>query len=239
MKFSDTSTKLGLIQDYEKKIGASYGDVSGDSEALYEATARINRAQDRFHYLAMSADGRWQFADDNDTELYIATANMVSNQRDYTFSLEHLEIEKVLIKDSGGTWALLDSIDQNDPEAKTYLENNSSNTGTPTKYDKRGSSLIFDKTPNYSLSNAIKVYFKKGPNYYVYTDTTKVPGFASIFHGYLSLHAATHHALEKGLSVAKNLFDLLQIEEQSIQAFYSKRNRDERPRLRVNIENTR
>lgn len=241
MVFNDTTTKLGLIQNCEIKIfgDAGYGQISGNTNRLYQFTERINRAQDRFNFLAMSADGRWQWDDSNNTDYNIATANIVSAQQDYIFALEHLEIEKVLVKSSGGTWNLISPFDQDDDNAVTFLENNSGNSGASTKYDKRADAVFLFPTPNYNSTNGLKVYFKRGPNYFVYNDTTKVPGFASIFHEYLALHASAHYAIERGLSNKNDLFELLNKEEISIGAYYGKRNKDERPRLSVTNESNK
>lgn len=240
MVFSDTTTKLGLIQNCEVRIFGdnAYTQISGNTDRLYQFTERLNRAQDRFNQIAMMADGRWQWDDSNYTDLNIATANIVSGQQDYSFALDHLEIEKVLVVDSGGKKTLIKPIDQDDELAKSYLEDTNS-TGTPTQYDKRGNSVFLIPTPNYARTSGLEIYFKRGPSYFVYTDTTKKPGFTSIFHGYLALHASTYYAIDRSLSSAKNFFELLTKEEESIKAFYSKRNRDERQRMVANVEDNR
>lgn len=240
MVFNDTTTKLGLIQDCEVRLFGDdgYGQISENTNRLYQFTARINRAQDKFTYLALTADGRWQYDDTNYTDYGIATTNLVSGQRDYTFALEHLEIEKVLILNSasGGSWQILKPIDQDDQGVESYLENNTGNTGIPYRYDKRSNSLFFDPVPNYSVSAGLKIYFKRGPSYFVYTDTSKVPGFASIFHDYLSLHAAAHYALDKNMQNAKSLFSLLTDKEVAIKDYFGSRSKDEPVGLRVRQE---
>lgn len=243
MQFSDTSTKLGLIQDCEMRLFGDngYGQISGNSDRLYQFTARLNRAQDRFNYLAMTADGRWQFDDNNNTDYPIATTNLVSGQRDYTFALEHLDISKVLILNAGsnGQFVELRPFDQNDPGANSYLVNYSTNTGIPRRYDKLANSIFLDPTPNYSATGGLKIYFQRGPNYFVYTDTTKVPGFASIFHDYLSLHASMSYAVDRGLDKAKNLFELVKEKEEAIIDFYGKRNSDEPTQLIARFRTSR
>lgn len=241
MVFSDTSTKLGLIQHCEVKVFGDdgYGMISGNTNRLYQFTARLNRAQDRLVYLAITADGRWQYDDTNYTDYPIATTDLVSNQRDYPFSIEHLEIEKVLIKDSAGNWTVLLPIDQNDDHARSYIENNSGNVGMPRYYDKMANSIFFDVTPNYSSTGGIKVYFKRGASLFVYTDTTKAPGFASIFHGYLADHASTFYGLDKGMVNAKNWYTDLLTQEEAIVDFFSKRSLDEPKIIRARVTSSR
>jgi len=241
MDFSNTTTKNGLLQDCEIKVfgDEGYGKITGDSNLLLQFTNRINRAFDRYVFLAMSADGRWQWDDNNYTDMSIGLTNIVATQRTYTFALEHLEIEKVLVADSTGNWHLLTPIDEDDRNAIDYLENNGSRTGIPTRYDKRGDTIFLDVTPNYSYSNGLKVFFKRGPSYFVSTDTTKVAGFASIFHPYLPLHASMTYTVDRTMPQAKNLFDLVTTMERDIQAYYGRRNKDEQPRIRPAYQNNK
>lgn len=241
MQFNDTSTKNGILQDIEVKVfgDEGYGKITGDTNLLLQFTNRVNRAFDRFVFLAMSADGRWQWDDNNYTDMSIGLTSLVSSQRTYTFSLEHLEIEKVLVADSTGNWHVLTPIDETDPSEVEYLENNGTRTGIPTKYDKRGDTIFLDVTPNYSYSNGLKVFFKRGPSYFASTDTTKVPGFASIFHKYLSLYPAMEYAVDRTMSQAKSLFELVQQIEKDVKAYYSLRNKDEQPRLKAGYQNNK
>lgn len=82
---------------------------------------------------------------------------------------------------------------------------------------------------SYDSSGGAKIYFNRAPSYFASTDTTKRPGFATIFHDYLSLYAANQWNVTK-----KNDFSLQPIldkKELEIGKFYSKRNKVESPRL--------
>ena len=234
MQFNDTVTKTGILQDIEESLFGDdgYGSITNDSNRLYQFTNKSNRALDRFCFVAMTADGRWQWDDTNYSTMSIATTNLVANQRDYTFALDHLAIEKVLIKDESGMWKVINPIDQNDQDEGVYLENNN-RIGTPTRYDKRGDTLFLDVTPDFSVTGGIKIYFKRGPDYFEYTDTTKVPGIPSIFHGYIPLHVKTAYAIDKTMPQAKNLYELLQEYEKSIKLHYATRQIDDKPRIRI------
>jgi len=242
-QFNDiSSNKDGLLQSCEvMSFGdEGYGRIANDANLLAQFTNRINRGMDRFAFLAMTADGRWQWDDSNYTDLAIGQTNIVATQRNYTFSLEHLEIEKVLIQNSSsGLWAEILPIDEKSPDSRAYFENNAGRSGTPSMYDKRGDTLWLDFTPNYSQTNGIKVYFKRGPSYFTVADTTKKPGFASIFHNYPALYASAHYAIERSMPQAKSLFELLQEQEKAVKEYYSKRNLDERPQLKPFYQNNK
>lgn len=240
MQFSNTTDKSGILQDCEIGLfgDEGYGQITGDTNRLLQFTNRANRALDRLVYLAMTADERWEYDDNNYTDLPIAVTSLVSSQRDYQFALEHLEVEKVLIMRADGTWITLKPLSET-PNQNTYYENNTGNTGTPTRYEKRGSTIFLDVVPNYSMTNGLKVYFTRGASYFASTDTTKVAGFASPFHKFIPLHMKAGYAIDRSMPIAKNLYDLLQTEEVAIRDFYSNRKKDEKPKLQIMYQNNR
>lgn len=237
MVFSDTTTKAGLIQDCEQGIFGNYGEISGSPNKLYEWTVRLNRSLDKAVGKILGWDGKWQFDDSNYTDIPIGSTSLVSGQSDYTISVTHLEIIRVSILDSDGNVKILDSIDELDDEMRTKLE--STTTGTPTHYDKKGSSIILFPTPNYSIASGLTVRFQRGPSYYVYTDTTKTPGFASIFHPYVSLDAKLGYAIDKQLPQAANLASSLAAMEEDMSKFFGRRAKDEPRRLKPKVEDTK
>ncbi len=240
MQFNDTTTKSGILQDCEITLfgDEGYGSITSDTNRLLQFTNRANRALDRFVFLAMTADEKWQFDDNNYTDLAIAVTNIVSTQRDYQFALDHLEIEKVLIQRPDGVWITLKPLSDTDNQ-NTFYENNTGNTGVPTRYEKRGSTIFLDVVPNYSATNGLKIFFTRGASYFTSTDTTKVAGFASPFHKFIPLHMKTGYAIDRQMPMAKNLFEMLTIEEQAIRDFYSNRTKDERPKLAINYQNNK
>jgi hypothetical protein len=240
MQFNDTTNKSGILQECEITLfgDEGYGSITSDTNRLLQFTNRANRALDRFVFLAMTADEKWEFDDNNFTDLAIATTNVVSTQRDYQFALDHLEIEKVLIMREDGTWKTLSPLSQTENQ-QTYYENNTGNTGTPTRYEKRGSTIFLDVVPNYSIENGLKIYFSRGASYFASTDTTKSPGFASNFHKFVPLHMKANYAIDRQMPIAKNLYDLLLTEEQSVRDFYSNRAKDVRPKLQIMYQNNK
>lgn len=216
---------------------SGYTQISGNTNRLYQFTARLNRAQDKFISLALSADGRWQYDDTNNTDYPIATTNIVANQRDYPLDVTMLEVEKVVILPSASSllFNTIIPIDITDNSALSvaYIENNANNVGVPIAYDKTANSIILQPTPNYASTGGLKIYFKRGANYFIYTDTTKVPGFASIFHDYLAVHAALGYAVDRTMGTQiTSLSAQLQMMENDIIEFYSTRGKDEQKVIR-------
>lgn len=233
LTFNDTATKMGLIQDCETALFGDngYTQISGNPTRLLQFTARINSRLDDFVKLAMEADGRWDFDDTNNTDYPEATTNIISGQRDYTFALEMLMIEKVLVMNqaTNGVWMEIGPMGLSEDKSKRFVENNTWNTGLPYRYVKRGNSVFLDPVPNYSVTNGLKVLFKRGGNYFASTDTTKAPGFASILHKYLSRGAALDYAMDRTMSAAiATLTPQVEKLEKQVINFFSRRTLDER-----------
>ena len=225
MVFNDTTTKLGLIQDCEMNIFGNYGDISGNTDLLYNFTARLNRSYDKLATILMSVDGRWQFDDTNYTDLPIGSTALVAEQQDYTFDVEHLDVEKITALDSAGNVIILQPFDITDSRSEPYLTDTTS--GTPIHYDKTGGTIMLYPKPSYAKTGGLTVHYRRKPSYFAYTDTTKSPGVPAIYHRYLSLDASLDYAISKQLSQKNDLQVKLKEMEDRIMDTHSKRSKDE------------
>lgn len=174
-----------------------------------------------------------QWDDTNHTDQPISVANLVASQQDYgVFTAapsalqDWLMIDRVTILDSNGNEKDLTPIDRKDiPAPGEYMET----AGAPSQYDFNGSQVLLYPAPNYASTGGMKIYFNRAPSYFASTDTTKRPGFATIFHDYLSLYATQQWNITKKGDYG--LQPLLDKKELEIAKFYSKRNRVEVPRI--------
>lgn len=245
MDFNNTTTEDGIVQDIDFGVGST--------RATYPLT-RIandaNRAMDDVITIILGADGRWQFDDTNYTDLPIGTTNLVSEQQDYSFDPEQIDVTRVECKDENGNWQYLVPFDQRDltpPGVATIpvtgltsvgtlggnnysLTDFMSTSGTPVYYDKIANSIFLYPKPNYNSSGGLKVYFQRKPSYFESTDTTKQPGFAKHLHKIISLKCQYTYAVAKILS--PNTIQFLQqqiaIWEQKVRDFYASRKKDEK-----------
>jgi len=137
------------------------------------------------------------------------------------------------MKDSSGNWITLISTDRRELTDSELTEN----SGTPRKYDKLGSSLILTPAPSYSSTNGLEVQFQRGASYFVPSDTTKSPGFASHLHRLISLYAARDYCLvnEKSKRVAVINIEIKSLEAELVE-FYSSRFRDSKVSMRAERE---
>lgn len=217
MVFSDSTNKAGIVEDID------FLAISDSvSYPIAQKTRNANRAMDKVVSLIFNSDGVWEWDDSNQTDLPIATTNLVSGQYDYAFAVSHLKINRVLVKDSSGNWSTIDQFDNTEDKAVPFLVGGAS--GKPQAYNKMAGSIFLYPTPDYNSTGGLKIIFQRPSTYFTVADTTKEPGFASIFHRYLSLSAAYDYCLAKKLDKLPLLKKEMTDMEQAIEVFYSNRN---------------
>lgn len=237
---SQTTTKRGLVQFYEKEIGMNYGDVSGSTELLAEFIARANNALDDYLILWAKNAGTWEADDINFTDFNIFTFNIVSGQRDYSIvtdgnSNRIYDISKVLILPSATATQYIEisPVDELNTYETNILVN--TNQGGPFRYGKLGNAIFLDPVPNYNATAGIKMIGNREGSYLTTNDTTKVIG-VPVFHEYFYKKPAYEYAKINGLSnlpqLEKDVIDLEGNERLGITGkiadFFSKRQRDVR-----------
>lgn len=263
--FSDTTNKSGLIQIIERRLGFDNGFISGNTARLAQWVSEINLAKDRAISIILQAGGTWQYDDSNHTDYPIISTNLVSSQRDYSFTTDGtgnliLDIYKVFVADPSGVFDEIFPVDvqsgadggeesggKSGSISGRVIGGNSlssftdgrNTTGTPYRYDKTANGIFLDPIPNYNSTNGLKVYINREASNFVSSDTTKKAGFAGLFHEYLVYRPCANYAIDKVLSNYK-LFDARSEQlEKAMAEYYGFREKDVRRRLIPNIENTR
>jgi len=246
IQFSDTTYRKGLVQIFEKEILANYGDVSGNTDKLKDFTADANTALDRYMEIALKSSGKWQFDDSNHTDYPFIYTNLVSGQRDYTFTTDEsgnliLDIYKVMVADNTGIYREILPVDQqelNNPQLNvdSFIDGQNS-SGTPTRYDKTANGIFLDVIPNYNYTNGLKVFINREGSYFTYTDTTKMAGVAGTHHRYFAIKPAYDYARRHSLSNVQSLFNEVTMLEREIGEYYARRDRDKRKRFSPSVEN--
>jgi len=226
-------------------------DNCGTTSTSYPTAKKvvdINLALDKFMSIALPASGIWHLDDSNHTDYPILTTNLVSGQRDYSFTVDEndnliLEIYRVMVADEDGVFYDITQIDQNQSNAQSLSMVDGQDTeGAITKYNKTANGIFLDAIPNYSKTGGLKVFIDREASYFTALDTfytTKKPGFAGILHEYLAIRPSYYFALRKGLKNATALGnELLKYEGDerlgipgSIGEFYSKRNKDQKNQI--------
>ena len=173
-----------------------------DSTSLTDAVLlrRINNAYEEVIGEVIQADGTWQFDDTNYSTHPIGTTTLVSGQRDYSFDITMLNIERVEVKDNSGNFYLLKPLDKS--EIDIAITEFYETSGRPEYYDKNGSSINLYPAPDagisVTLAAGLKVYFQRTADVFTsaqVTTGTKVPGFASPYHQILCYMAALPYCM--------------------------------------------
>lgn len=233
MEFSNTTTKQGIINQIEKLTGLGDTVISGNATYLKQFTGDVNNAYSRVAMLILQADGRMQWDDPNHTNAPTADADLVSGQKKYevfealpTALQDWLQVETVNILDENDNGVKLEPIDIQDLEVaeSEYRDVN----GTPVKFDFNGSEIKLYPSPDYAKTDGLTIFFKRSPSYFASTDTTKVPGFATLFHEILPLWASYWWGVSKGLEYVNNVRNEITILEKELIKFYSDRKKYEK-----------
>lgn len=229
MVFNDSVTNQGIVQEIDFLV-----NTDNVKFPIEDKTRLINRWYERIVGRILESDGRWQFDDTNYTTLPIATTNLVNLQQDYSFAVRFLRIDRMEVQNPNGNWQWMQPLDQNDVRGKSLTELGNQE-GVPQFYDKLADSVFLYPRPNYNATAGLKAYFQRTSDPFLTTDTTKEPGFASIFHKLLCLGPAVEYATANGLNNSKISMYQKEIEvmENDLKEFYGKRSKDEQPSLQT------
>lgn len=242
MVYNATSAKNGILQKCEFYLfGSNYGSITGDTTRLAEFTSLCNDAMDSASDILLSSDNTWQWDDTNYTTFPIAVTDLVDNQADYSLETTHHKIESVEALDSTGNYYPLYPIDTSDIMRKglsptEYYEDK----GLPQFYDKLGNSLVLYPAPDSAQVTAmdgLKVRFQRSAEYFTTSDTTKEPGFSSIYHILVPLYASFEYAVANDMTNKMNILSAkIAKEESKLKRYMQSRNKDERPIISMRIK---
>lgn len=225
MVFSDTTDYAGMVQECERALFSSdYGRITNNTKLLKEFTSYLNQGLDEVTIKVLQSDNTWEFDDSEHSDQPIATADLNTDQVDYELAASHLLIKRVEAKDSSGNWVKLRPVDNR--EVKIAMDEFRDEPGELEMYDLQGSQLKLYPATNYNSSAGLKVYFQRPMDYFETSDTTKAPGFASIFHRLVPLWATYFYATYHQMPIADNIRAEIQLKERDLKQFYRGRHED-------------
>lgn len=231
--FSNTTTKGGLIQIVERNLGFADAGISGDSTLLAQTTSDINIALDEALSNIFEVGGTWQFDDSNHTDYPIITTNLVSGQRDYSFTVDGnsnliLEIFKVMVADQNGVFHEIKPVDVSSGRAPVNFDSGQNVTGIPNTYDKLANGIFLDAIPSYNYTAGLKIYINREASYFTTSDTTKKAGFAGLYHIFLAWYASYMYAFRKSLPIANGFLGEMTKTKEAMKDHYKSREKDAR-----------
>jgi hypothetical protein len=236
-------TYTQILQRIEDTCGFNRGDISGNTTRKERFTDAINVAQDEvFGFLFNKVNKGWQVDDIYHTKYPIIKANIVSGQRDYSFTTDEqgnfiIDIYKIMLTDNDGVTHEIKQVDQQerDTDSKFYT----TETGTPTKYDITGNGIFFNIIPDYSRDKAIEIYINRPAMQFATTDTTKYAGFNPLYHEYLVLKPSYEYARDNLLKNAEQLKRDMNEMRAEIETAYGNRGKDMSRSFVPRVENNK
>lgn len=220
MQFSDTTNKNGIIQTCELLLDLGDAGITGDPTLLKQFTNLINHdAYDDVVAEIMKNEGTWQWDDfaEGNSKLPVASQNLsvTAGSEVSTYALPNgasnsgsgssdassfLRIWKVWVLDAAGLPQTVYPID--DGSYEQPLETIYNSPGFPKLYKQIGTSITLYPAPLASMvtaTNGLKISFQRDKVDFLTSDTTKQPGFPSIYHYLLPLKASETWAGIKGM----------------------------------------
>jgi len=200
MVYNDATDKLGICQEIDALC-----DSDTTSYPVADKTRRVNDSLEQVVGWIINADGTWQFDDSNQTDQPRGKGTLVEGQEAYTFASDYLQIEAMDVLDLNSHYIRLKPLDQSElgglsPDEYFGLESGGTpKLGFPKYYDLfTDDSFRLYPTPSATyctLTNGLRVWFKRTAHLFTAADTTAVPGFASPYHIILCYMAALPYVL--------------------------------------------
>lgn len=227
--FDDPSGKQGICQDIDffcKSTLATYPKA--------DKVRNVNLGLDAVADLIQKVSDTWHWEDTNQTDLPIATTNLVANQRDYSINTAFLTILGVYIKKSSTATAYTEitlGTKTNVFQADTAI------TGVPSTFFPYGNSLFLDPMPNASITTGLKIAFERNIIYFATDATTATVPYNPQFTRLATMYACRDYSMANGKVNLEVVLNEIAKLEGRITSAYARRNKVQQRGLRPNVEN--
>lgn len=200
---------------------------------LKQFTAKCNDTVSEIWSWIFQSYGGWTYDDSNNTDLPESTTNLIAQQSKYALASDMLTINRIEVTDTGGTVRRLVSIPQEQIEGVGIASFSPSLYGAPQFYRVEDGIIELLPAPPSSVTDGLCVYYERDSVQFLYTDTTKTPGFASPFHRLVHIGASIkwYKAKQPKSATLGELKEDFAQGEANLREYYSQRWRDYRPRI--------
>lgn len=199
MQFNSHSTSQDIVTMADKFVKT---DVN--SFPLIEKVLYANEGMRIIWSWIYQAYSGWIYDDKNNTDFPEATTSIVSGQKDYSLPTDSSGVYGVEVY-VNGEWTKLDPITleqiQDVDSENNFLEPDN----IPRYYRLIANSIKLYPTPNFSSSNTLRVLFNRDISTFATTDTTKTPGFDTLYHEAVAVFTALRYAKINGLESSTRL----------------------------------
>ena len=222
MKFNSTPVERSLVFAIDDVAGTNVNTYPLDRKAL-----ALNMGLDIAYGVIFNSVDNKSYDDFNYSKLPQGTYDITVGERNITVSEdseggEILKIFKVIAYNAEGNAYELRKVD-----IKTASTQFGEDTGEVMEYDWVGNSLVFDVTPDASISGGIKIFYMRNSTYFVEGDTTKEVGLPATLVPGLIDYASWRYAFKKGLMKQSQLSQNVAEWKQDIKVFMSSQSRED------------
>jgi len=217
-------------------------DSDSRSYKLQDKVRRINYSLEELVGEIIVADGTWEFDDTNFTDLPVGKETLVEGQESYTFTNEYLAIQAIEILNVDNTYVRIKNLDHTELgglSPQEYFGVDSSGValkGFPNYYDLVGDTFRLYPSPtstDVTLTNGVRVWFKRTVDLFTTSDTTQEPGLPSPYHHILAYMAAIPYCMsykKDRVALYQNKVDKMKTK---LLAFYGQREKDKKKIFRT------
>jgi len=196
MQFKPSLGSQGIVNDVYFLTG-----TDSTSFPIADLVRIANKVCHRLGLLAWKSDNQWDFDDSNQTDLPIATDDLVDDQEDYAIPTTTFDIKGVDIKDSSGNWVKLQH--KTKAEIKIAMDEFMDTKGIPKYYFLEGGSVRLKPAPDTTMvtaSEGLKLHMARDVTEFTVSSTTTEPGFPTSLHQLVSHEIALEYSGINGLS---------------------------------------
>jgi len=237
MRFNPTTDYDSIVKNIQDLT-----DTNVSKYTLKQIARSVNNYLNRASHLLLEFSDNKNYDDPNFTYLPQGTYNIVNGERNITIFKDEegkqiQKIRKVIAKDPSGQWYEIVPVDLQDRGEQEIAYGDQ--TGTPYSYDWVGTTMIFDVSPNYDMTDGLKVFYERSLDYFTEADTTKEPGLPEHFHDYLVYGASYDYCTRKGLQRKGDYRNMVEKIEQNLKSFMGNQSLEKNTRIRpirVNVK---
>lgn len=198
----------------------------------------LNKYYDQLHSIILDSQDEWDFDDSSNTDLPIATTDLLANTDTYAIPDTLYRLNKVELNyGSGFVKALPLDLNETNLSEDEVLER--ANVSAP-RYRIFGQTIQLYPAPTSSVLDGIKLYYDRAITHLTADDVstgTKKPGLDQLWHDYIALGASVDGAIKFNLNNLNSLETKLQDMEQRIRRYYGKKTTDRKVVITNFIEN--
>lgn len=229
--YHDAKTMLGIITTASETV----------TLPLFEFFRSANEWARQITVWIMQKQGAWKYDDTNYSTFPTATTTLVDSQQDYSLPSSALKIERVEVMDASGNYQILDPVTKEWIKSQAISEFNETD-GMPKYYSMEADSIFLYPQPAtgfVTMAAGLKIYINRDISTFSLTDTSTQPGFDPTFHRGISIGCALDFANSRNLvNTIPLLVNKLNSFKSDLQEFYSSRQEDIKPTIRLNREST-